>query len=79
MTLGARLAKLEAKYSPQAMPWLSISRSGRDNERDAIGFEGYPPRDVGELWSNYQARSQRWAATQPSAPLAFVRYREDND
>lgn len=54
-----RLLALEKADTTAALPWLTISRADRDNETQAIGFDGYPPRNAGEGWDAYATRAQQ--------------------
>ena len=74
--ISRRLAKLETKKGATFTPWLTIGRSDKDDEAQAIGFDGYPPRDPGEAWSAYSTRAQQWAKAQAAPPfVAHVLYR----
>ena len=76
MSIKRRLSKLETQKGATVTPWLTIGRTDKDNETQAIGFDGFPQRDPGEAWAAYSTRAQQWAKAQAAPPfVAHVVYR----
>ena len=76
-TIERRLAALEMSAAPVIRPVLFICRSDKNDETDAIGFEGCPlVRTAGETMEVFKDRFTAWAYEQPGpCVIGHVQYR----